>query len=63
MSITLTDKDGIQFNIQSSIIVGIIGTPTGTEVQLCTGETILCKEDAVSIMSTLIKAKFFGGGR
>ena len=61
MIITLTDKDGIRFDINTLIIDEVHGSSNGTEIILSTGETVWCKESASKVMSMIVQAKF--GGR
>lgn len=60
MIITLTDKDGIRFNINTLIIDEVHGSSNGTEIILSTGETVRCKESASKVMSMIVQAKFGG---
>ena len=46
MIITLTDKDGIRFDVNTLAIDEVHGSPGGTELIMSTGETITCKESA-----------------
>lgn len=61
MKITLTDRDGIRFDIDTILIEEVHGSANGTEVILSTGEAILCKESASLVMKMCVDAKF--GGR
>lgn len=60
MIITLTDKDGVQFNVNTLSIDEVHGSPSGTELILSTGETITCKESASKVMQMIVSAKFGG---
>lgn len=60
MIITLTDKDGIQFTVNTLAIDEVHGSPCGTELIMSTGETITCKESASKVMSLIVKGKFGG---
>lgn len=61
MIITLTDKDGINFDLNTLLIEEVHGSPLGTEVILSTGETVHCKESASMVMNMIVQASF--GGR
>lgn len=58
MIITLTDKSGVQFDINTLIIEEIHGSPSGTVLILSTGERLLCKESSTKVMKTIIDAEF-----
>ena len=60
MSITLTDKDGIQFTVNTLAIEEVHGSPLGSELVMATGEIMHCKESASLVMSIIVKAKFGG---
>ena len=60
MTITLTDKDGIRFDVNTFTIDEVHGSPNGTELILSTGETIRCKESASKVMQIIVAAKFGG---
>jgi len=60
MIITLTDKDGLQFTVNTLAIEEVHGSPLGTELIMATGETIRCKESASKVMSLIVKAKSGG---
>ena len=60
MIITLTDKDGIRFDVNTFTIDEVHGSPNGTELILSTGETICCKESASKVMQMIVAAKFGG---
>ena len=60
MIITLTDKDGIQFTVNTLAIDEVHGSPNGTELILSTGETICCKESASKVMQMIVSAQFGG---
>ena len=60
MIITLTDKDGIRFDVNTLAVEEVHGSPLGTELIMATGETIICKESASKVMSLIVKAKFGG---
>ncbi len=60
MIITLTDKDGIQFTVNTLAIDEVHGSPCGTELILSTGETITCKESASKVMQMIVSAQFGG---
>ena len=60
MIITLTDKDGIRFDVNTFTIDEVHGSPGGTELILSTGETIRCKESASKVMSLIVSAQFGG---
>ena len=60
MIITLTDKDGIRFDVNTFTIDEVHGSPGGTELILSTGETIICKESASKVMSLIVAAQFGG---
>lgn len=60
MIITLTDKDGIQFTVNTLAINEVHGSPLGTELIMSTGETITCKESASKVMSMIVSAEFGG---
>lgn len=60
MIITLTDKDGIKYDINTLLIEEVHGSPLGTELILSTGETLRCKESASMVMSMIVAAKFGG---
>ena len=60
MIITLTDKDGIRFDVNTFTIDEVHGSPGGTELILSTGETICCKESASKVMSLIVSAQFGG---
>lgn len=58
MIITLTDRDGVQFTVNTLAVEEIHGSPRGAEIIMSTGETITCKESASKVMSLIIKAEF-----
>ena len=60
MIITLTDKDGIQFTVNTLAIDEVHGSPLGTELIMATGEILHCKESASKVMSMIVAAKFGG---
>lgn len=60
MIITLTDKDGICFDVNTLAIEEVHGSPNGTELILSTGETICCKESASKVMQMIVSAQFGG---
>ena len=60
MIITLTDKDGIQFTVNTLAIDEVYGSPSGTKLKLSTGETITCKESASKVMQMIVAAQFGG---
>lgn len=60
MIITLTDKDGIRFDVNAFTIDEVHGSPLGTELKMTTGETIICKESASKVMLLIVAAKFRG---
>lgn len=60
MIITLTDKDGIRFDVNTLAVEEVHGSPRGTELIMSTGETITCKESASKVMSMIVQAKFGG---
>ena len=60
MIITLTDKDGIRFDVNTMAIDEVRGSLGGTELILSTGETIRCKESASKVMSMIVAAQFGG---
>jgi len=60
MIITLTDKDGIRFDVNTLAVEEVHGSLLGTELIMATGETIRCKESASKVMSLIVKAKFGG---
>lgn len=60
MIITLTDKDGIRFDVNALAIEEIHGSPLGTELILATGEILHCKESASKVMSLIVSAQFGG---
>ena len=60
MIITLTDKDGIQFTVNTLAIDEVHGSPLGTELILATGEILHCKESASKVMSLIVSAQFGG---
>lgn len=60
MIITLTDKDGIRFDVNTLTIDEVHGSPGGTELILSTGETITCKESASKVMQMIVSAQFGG---
>jgi uncharacterized protein YlzI (FlbEa/FlbD family) len=60
MIITLTDKDGIQFTVNTLVINEVHGSPGGTELILSGGEKITCKESASKVMQMIVAAEFGG---
>jgi uncharacterized protein YlzI (FlbEa/FlbD family) len=60
MIITLTDRDGVQFTVNTLGIEEVHGSPRGTEIIMSTGETITCKESASKVMQMIVAAKFGG---
>lgn len=60
MIITLTDKDDVQFNVNTLSIDEVHGSPCGTELIMSTGETITCKESASKVMQMIVSAQFGG---
>lgn len=60
--ITLTDRDGIFFNLSTQLIEEIHGVPSGTELVLNTGEKVYCKEHVLRVLQ-MISAVKFGGAR
>ena len=60
MIITLTDKDGIQFTVNTLAIDEVHGSQCGTELIMSTGETITCKESASKVMQMIVAAQFGG---
>jgi len=60
MIITLTDKDGIQFTVNTLAIDEVHGSPLGSELVMATGEVMHCKESASKVMSLIVKAEFGG---
>lgn len=60
MIITLTDKDGIRFDVNTLVVDEVYGSPSGTKLKLSTGETITCKESASKVMQMIVAAQFGG---
>lgn len=60
MIITLTDPDGVKFDVEALLIDEINGG-TLTEIVLMSKERVLCKESASFVMARIIASKF--GGR
>ena len=60
MIITLTDPDGIKFDVEALLIDEINGGPV-TEIVLMSKERLQCKESASFVMTRIIASKF--GGR
>ena len=60
MIITLTDPDGVKFDVESHLIDEVNGG-TLTEIVLMSKERLLCKESASFVMARIIASKF--GGR
>lgn len=60
MILTLTDKNGIKFDIDDSWIEEIHGTISGTRLILKTGEAILCREHQSTVLKMIVSAKFGG---
>lgn len=60
MIITLTDKDGVCFDIDALIIKEVHGSPKNTELVLSTGEKIYCLEPALTVMKMIINAELGG---
>ena len=60
MTITLTDKDGVRFDVYAFTINEVHGSPLGTELILSTGEKIYCRESASKVMQMIVSAQFGG---
>jgi hypothetical protein len=60
MIITLTDRDGVIFDINSALIAEIHGSGLGAELILETGESVYCKESASMVMKRIIESNFGG---
>ena len=63
MYITLTDKDGIQFNVNTLLINEVNKIGGNTVIFLDTGETIECIESPSKVWKMIIDVKFFGKGK
>lgn len=63
MKITLTDKDGIRFNIDTALIQTVVFGKERTEIKLTTGEELTCKENADAFLRKVGESvkDFFGG--
>lgn len=59
MKITLTDPDGIKFDIEANAIDEVNGGPV-TEIVLMSKERLQCKESASFVMARIIASKFGG---
>lgn len=59
MKITLTDRDGIQFDVDTEFITEVNGSDRA-DIILATGEKVKCEESALAIMQMLMAAKFGG---
>ena len=60
MKITLTDPDGIKFDVETNVIDEVNGGPV-TEIVLMSKERLQCRESASFVMTRIIASKF--GGR
>ena len=58
MKITLTDRDGIEFDVYANLIHSIREKLHGSKIELDTGEVIYCKEHAIEVYQKIIDAKF-----
>lgn len=60
--IKLTDKDGIEFDVDINAIDGVIGTDSAgnskSAVHITGGETITVKETTVEVMKKIVRARF-----
>ena len=63
MKITLTDKDGIRFDVDTAVIQTVVFGKERTEIKLTTGEELICKENADAFLRKVGESvkDFFGG--
>ena len=59
MIITLTDPDGVKFDLETLLIDEVNGGIL-TDIVLTTKEHVKCKESASFVMTRIIAAKFKG---
>lgn len=57
MKITLTDRDGIKFDVEVFLINTIREKIGGAEITLDTGEVLHCKESAITVYQLLINTR------
>lgn len=57
MKITLTDPDGIKFEIES-FLINKVNSGRPTEILLDTGETVYCLEDITTVMKLSVQHFF-----
>lgn len=57
MKITLTDPDGIKFEIES-FLINKVNSGSPTEILLDTGEKLYCKEDITVVMKKAVMHYF-----
>lgn len=63
MKITLTDKGGIRFDVDTAAIQTVVFGKERTEIKLTTGEELTCKENADAFLRKVGESvkDFFGG--
>lgn len=63
MKITLTDKDGIRFDVDTTVIQTVVFGKDKTEIKLTTGGELTCKENADAFLRKVGESiqDFFGG--
>lgn len=63
MIITLTDKDGIRFDVDTAVIQTVVFGKERTEIKLTTGKELTCKENADAFLRKVGESvkDFFGG--
>jgi len=58
MIITLTDKDGVEFNVEALFINEVHKKGFKTEIIMQTGEKFICNESASKVMKAILESKF-----
>lgn len=58
MKITLTDRDGVKFDVDVCLIQSIREKIGGAKITLDTGEVLRCKESAITVYQLLLNARF-----
>ena len=60
MTITLTDRDGVRFDVDTRLIDEVNSSPKGTEIVLGDGERISCTESALYVMQSIVRSEYGG---
>lgn len=61
MIITLTDPDGVRFQLDT-VLIDQVTSGSPTQIKLVTGEAVSCLEDIVTVMHAAVQG-YFGGGK